>query len=125
MELQVSDEITERKLRRLFPNASESFIEANCNSSRNTGTSNLKQPMDRKEIRSEQRKEKVEAQYRLRHVDILYWCSHGKELDPSDNASYAACKPIADALVQLGFASNDKDFKTQAAQRDNKDQVNF
>lgn len=117
--------MNERKLKRLFPNASKSFIESNRDSFGDTGISDIKQPMDREEIRSEQREEKMEAQYCLRDVEILYWCSHGKELDPSDNASYAACKPISDALVQLGFASDDKDFKTKAAQRTNKDQVNF
>lgn len=116
---------TERKLRRIFKIGSESFFKRNRDSIGNTGMSDKRESLVGKEVCQTQRSKEMGEKYCLCDVRILYWCGHGKELDPSDNASYSACKPISDALVNLGFASDDKDFKTQAAQRMDKDKIDF
>lgn len=59
------------------------------------------------------------AQYRLCRVEIEFYAAHGKELD-EDNRRYIA-KPILDALVNLGFARNDKDITSETTQRLHKD----
>lgn len=73
--------------------------------------------LDKEQVQTNAGKTEVAPTYRLRTVEIDYSCAHGQELDPDDNAKYAAIKPIADAMVALGFARNDKEFKTTANQR--------
>lgn len=116
---------TEKEFRKIFPRATETIIRLNCDPDRDSGVSDKSEQMDREKVFKTQRSQKMGTKYRLISCEILYWCGHGKLLDPSDNQSYAAIKPIADALVNIGAASDDKDFKATAAQRLNKDEVNF
>ena len=106
--------MNENKLRRLFPRAGEAFIKANSDKTDDPRTpSGGKQAQEW--VSETLGNGKVEAQYRLRHVEIEFFANHGKRLD-EDNRRYAA-KPILDALVNLGFARDDKDITTETAQR--------
>ena len=117
--------MNENKLRRLFPNASKSFIKANSDRVDDSRVSDKSEQVDREEVCEAPRGKKVGAEYSLSSCEILYWCRHGQLLDPSDNQSYAAIKPIADALVNIGTASNDKEFKAKASQRMDENKANF
>jgi hypothetical protein len=116
---------TERQLRRLFPHISESVIKRNCDRPVDSGTSNQSKQVDRKEVCETQGGEKMGAKYSLRSCQILYFCGHGKRLDSSDNESYGAVKIIADALVNLGAAFDDKDFTSTASQRMHISEIKF
>lgn len=67
--------------------------------------------------------EAVGAQYCLRRVEIDFFANHGKELD-QDNRRFIA-KPILDALVNIGFASDDKNISSETTQRMDKTDINF
>ncbi len=88
----------------------------NLNKTSNSRMPNQRKSLDQVQVGEEQRNETLGAQYKLVSCKIDYWCAHGKELD-EDNATFSASKPIADSVVNIGIARDDKDFKTQAAQR--------
>lgn len=102
------------KLKRLFPNASKSFQRLNSGESSDTRMSNRGEQAEARPSTAP-RNDSVEAQYRLRFIEIEFFGNHGKELD-EDNRRYSA-KPICDAMVNLGFDRDDKNIKTETTQR--------
>lgn len=103
------------KLKRLFPHASKDFERLNSNMAEDKGMSGESEQMDRERTSEALGGKEMGAQYRLRHVDIVFFASHGKRLD-EDNRRYIS-KPILDALVNLGFAGDDKDITSETTQR--------
>jgi hypothetical protein len=107
------------QLKRLFPNASKSTIAANNDQPRDPGVPSEPKQVDQERVGEAQRSEAMGAQYRLRHCTVDFYAGHGKQLD-EDNRKFMV-KPILDALVKLGFASDDKDITTETTQRKNED----
>lgn len=103
------------KLRRLFPNAPESFIKRNSDKVINTGMPCQSEPMDRKEVCETYGSEEMGKTHSLRSCRIEFFAQHGHKLD-RDNKDYVQ-KVILDALVNLGFERNDENIKGKVHQR--------
>lgn len=107
--------MNERRIARLFPNASKSFIKLNQAGISDSRESNQSKQMDQERPSKALRDSAMETQYSLRHIEIEFFANHGKRLD-EDNRRYIA-KIINDSLVNLGFARDDKDITTETTQR--------
>lgn len=77
--------------------------------------------LDRHQVGEEGRGKTMGTQYRLCRVEIEFYAHHGQQLD-EDNRRFIA-KPILDALVNLGFARNDKDITSETTQRMDENQT--
>jgi hypothetical protein len=115
--------MNENKLRRLFPHATESFIERNKDRDNDTGSSDQSKPLDRQEVCKTQRGEKMVSKYRLSHCEVEFFAGHGKRMD-EDNRRYVI-KPILDAIVSLGLAHDDADITSEVTQRMDKDNADI
>lgn len=113
----MNEEISENRLRRLFPNASGSFIERNKNRDPNSGMPPQPESMVGQEMGKDQRNDTVHEKYSLKHVHIEFFANHGQILD-HDNREYIA-KIFNDSLVNLGFAKTDKNITSSVTQRTN------
>lgn len=118
----MTKKLTPNQFRRLFPYASKSTLICN-NATESNGMPSESEQVDRERLGEAFGSEEVGTQYRLCRVEINFIARHGKTLD-EDNRRYIA-KPILDALVNLGFASDDKDITSETTQWDNKNKLNF
>lgn len=107
--------VNERRISRLFPRASKSFIKLNSDRVDDPGMPDLAQSLDRKEVCKTQRGKAVDEKYSLKHVAIEFFSNHGRRMD-KDNCAYVA-KPILDALVNLGFADDDKEIDSEVIEK--------
>lgn len=103
------------QLKRLFPHVSKSVLRANQDNPDDPGSSKESEQVDQTRFSETCGSEEMGAQYRLCRVEIEFYTKHAVKLD-EDNRRYVA-KPILDALVNLGFASDDKDITTETTQR--------
>lgn len=114
--------MNERRLSRLFPNGSKSFIKLNRDPVDDSRMSCQPESMDKQEMGENKRNQTKREEYSLKHVNIEFFAEHGKVMD-SDNREYIA-KTYIDALVQLGFSQDDKEVHSsvkQATKRMDKD----
>lgn len=111
----MSEKLYQRQLRRLFPNAPESFIKANSIDYHDPRSAGESKSVDRKEVRQAPRSEAVGKTHRLVACDIEFFAQHGQVLDRDNKDNVRKC--IWDALVNLGFERDDKKFKGKVNQR--------
>lgn len=117
--------MTPNEIKRRYPHASSAFIRANTDHA-DTGSSGMPskpEPVDWQKLREACGSEAVGIQYSLCHVEVEFHAAHGKRLD-EDNRRYIV-KPILDALVNLGFASDDKNITSETTQRMDKTDINI
>lgn len=112
-----------RHLKRLFKNASDEFIKLNSDNIDDTRVSSESKPLDREEVCQALGGKKVGEEYSLKHVEMEFWATHGHKLD-QDNARYTI-KVVLDALVNLGFAKDDKEITSEVTQRMDKDNTDI
>lgn len=107
--------MNERKLRRLFPNAPESFIQRNKDNDIDSGGSSKSESMVRLQVENRMDKEALEKRFKLTFVGVEFHADHGIELD-EDNRRFIV-KPLLDSLVSIGLAKSDKEIKSNVLQR--------
>jgi hypothetical protein len=107
--------ITLRRFKRLFPDHPESFFERNKHLFEDQRGSDKPECLDRKEDGKVSRDTAMEKTYKLKHVEVIFYAGHRQTLDP-DNRQFAF-KNGLDALIDLGFAKEDKHITTTVTQR--------
>lgn len=118
-----NDKLPERQLRRLFPNAPESFIRANASNYSGPSGADKSELLAEKLVEKTQSGEALAAPYRLVGCDIEFHASHGQKFDRDNKDNLRKC--IWDAVVNLGFSSDDKNFKGKVRQRMDPDNSNL
>jgi hypothetical protein len=115
--------VNERKLKRIFPHASKDFIKRNTDNPIDSGSSDIPELLDRKQMGQIKRETTLEEKYMLRRVEVEFFANHGQELD-EDNRRFII-KPILDAIVSLGISKTDKEIKSEVTQRFNESDINI
>lgn len=117
------EKLTTRALRRLFPDVPESFIKANSSDYFPPDRPDKPKLLAEKLLEKTPSSEDVGATHCLVACDIEFFAEHGQKFDRDNKDNLRKC--IWDAVVNLGFSSNDKDFKGKVRQRMDKDNPNI
>ena len=115
--------MNENKLRRLFPNAPESFIQRNKDHDFNSRSTSKPEQLARKQLEKKMDQATLEKHFKLSFVDVVFHADHGIELD-EDNRRFIV-KPLLDAIVSMGIAKSDKEIKSDVLQRMDGDHPNI
>ena len=107
--------MNERKLRRLFPRATEAFIRANSDRVDDSGSSSKPERVDGERAGRVEGETVLEKTYSLRTIEAEFFANHGKRLD-NDNREFLA-KIFQDVLVNLNFERNDEEMQSKINQR--------
>jgi hypothetical protein len=111
----LKNKLTENYLRRLFPRAPESFFKRNKDNIDDPRSSSKPKSMDWSKVRQTPASQEVGKTHRLVDCSIEFFAVHGQKLDRDNKDNIR--KIIWDAVANLGFEDNDKDFDGKVEQR--------